>query len=181
MGWPFDLMSGSTARRGRRRSSLGDRYPPPGLSRQLPPTSCRGAPLPDLQRKPGGSAREWPVRKDESSSLQAAVRAPRPKPWPGAQKATHTVREAGRLGAPGQEQQHSRGGHCAAPPPAWRPLLAERRRPPERWAGSGEAGRSPRARETRRAPRVSRGAVLVNDKKSLWVLISPSFLPLFSV
>lgn len=140
--------SGDSARWGR-RLSRGDTCTP-GLSRQLPPDPGLllrfftpaplppllgsppppGPPSPDLERKPGRGAWEWPVREDESSSLQAAVRGPRPEPWPGAQEATHTLGEARRLRAPGQEQQHPRGGHNAAlglePRPTWRPLLVQR-------------------------------------------------------
>lgn len=125
--------SGNTTQWGR-RSSLVDPCPQASRASSYPTPLLPltpGPPSPHLERKPGRSAWEWPVREDESSSLQAAVRGPRPEPWPGAQEATHTLHEARRYRAPGQEKQHRGGGHNAArgPRPAWRPLLAQRRRP----------------------------------------------------
>lgn len=126
--------NGDAARRGRGR--VGAAGPAPGFSSrpQAAPAAARPArrgPAPDLERKPGRGAREWPVRQEELSRLPAAVRGPRPGPGPRAQEATHTLREAHRLRAPGQEQQHARRGHNVALSlrPARRPLAAQRRRP----------------------------------------------------
>ena len=104
--------------------------PSPYLRPFTPPHPPRVPPSPDLERKPGGGAWERPVREDELSPLEAAVRGPRPEPRPGAQEATHALREAHRLRAP--RQKHPRRRHNAALGslrPAPRPLVAQRASP----------------------------------------------------
>lgn len=120
--------------------------PAPTRSQSLPsalhpPPPPRAPPSPDLERKPGGGAWERPVREDEFSPLEAAVRGPRPEPRPGAQEATHALREAHRLRPSGQEK-HPRRRHNAAlgslrPTP--RPLVAQRASPRSLPPGGKEA------------------------------------------
>lgn len=142
--------NGDTARRGRGRTGGGLARPrvcrPGPRCHRRPPAPLRPpGPAPDLERKPGRGAGERPVREEELSPRPAAVRGPRPGPGPRAQEATHTLREAHRLRAPGQEQQHARRGHNVAVSlrPARRPLAAQRRRPSSAgWEGSRASPRS---------------------------------------